>query len=103
MQKKKLVLLALEITLAAILIPVVYWVAAKLLIEPIERHVFEEVPTGLVFLMVIGFDVGWVIAMKVWKLKRIDIKIILTLLVLTLSASALTCLVALGAMAGAFM
>ena len=98
----KYVIIGLEVVSSAILIPIVYWVACKSLIEPIELYIFEDIPTWLVFFIVLGFDVGWVVIMRLWPLKNMNIKIILTLLVLTLSASVLTCLVALCAMRAAF-
>jgi hypothetical protein len=104
MQKKKRILLlrGLQLVSLAILLPLTYWVALKLLIEPIEYYVFEQIPTWLVFFIVGAFDVGWIMAMRMWPLRNINIKIILTLLVLTLSASVLSCLLALGALRDAF-
>jgi hypothetical protein len=102
-KRQKYVVIGLEVVSLAILLPVVYWFAVKLLIEPIGRYIFEDIPTWLVFFIVLGFDVGWVVIMRLWPLKNMNIKIILTLLVLTLSASVLTCLVVLSAMRGAFV
>jgi len=49
------------------------------------------IPVKLSALIVFGLDVAWIIAMKKWShMKNIHIKIILTLLVLTLSAIILT-------------
>ena len=84
-------------------IPVVYWLTFKLLLEPVEIYVFGKIPTWLVFLIVIGVNIGWIVVMKVWSLKSIYIKIVLTLLVFTLSASFLTCFVVLRALSGAFV
>ncbi len=102
-KRRKILLVSLKAVGLAVLIPVVYWIAFKLLLDPVEVFVFEKIPTWLVFLIVIGVNIGWIVVMKVWPLKSIYIKIVLTLLVFTLSASFLTCLVALRALSGAFV
>lgn len=61
--------------------------------EPINRHMPNWFfgPIGL--FIILGFDIIWIIGMKIWKLKSVRIKIIkkiLCVLVFALSASVLT-------------
>lgn len=75
-----------------ILTPFVYLFAARLLSDTIRFHVYEKIPSPLVVLAVLSFDVIWMIVMALLPSKIRKIKVILTWLVLTLSASALTSL-----------
>jgi len=87
-----------EIVFLAILTPVIYLGATRLLFEPINFHMGYWFFSWLGFFIVLGFDVVWVVLMKLWPLKNIKVKIVLTLLVLTLSASVLTCWIVLNAL-----
>lgn len=52
---------------------------------------WRMIPVKLSALIVLGLDVAWIIAVKKWlRIKNVHIKIILILLVLTLSAIILT-------------
>ncbi len=92
MQKKKrsFPFNPLEITLLVILTIVIYVGTFRMLLGPINKSMIS---TQLVYLMVAGFNVIWFIAMKLWPLKNIRIKIVLSILVLTLSASLLSCFI----------
>lgn len=104
MQEKspKIPLTPFEVVFLAILSLIIYLSTFILLREPIEYYVFEEIPTWLVFLVILGFDVAWTIGVCLWPLKNIKVKIVLTVIVLTLSASILTCLYVLHILRGAF-
>ena len=83
-----------EIVFLGIVAIAVYVGATLLLGEPINRHMPNWFfgPIGL--FMILGFDIIWVIGMKIWKLKSVQVKIIkkiLSVLVFALSASVLTC------------
>ena len=78
-----------------ILTPIIYWAGFRLLFEPINYLMGEWFFTPLGLFAVLGFDVVWIIIIRLWPLRNIHVKIVLTLLVLTLSASVLTCLVVL--------
>ena len=90
MQKKKrsFPFSPLEAILLAILVLIIYVGSFKMLFRPINKSMLS---TQSACLMVIGFDVIWCIAMKMWPLKNIRIKIVLSILVFTLSASVVSC------------
>ena len=82
-----------------ILIPVIYLGGFVLLVVWQERscpYFFESNPYGLSYFIVLGFDVVWVILMKLWPYKNIKVKIVFTLLVFILSALVLTDLFIIG-------
>lgn len=82
-----------EIALLAVLTPIAYIGGFVLLAIWQERRYpdfFESNPYGLSYLIVLGFDVIWIIAMKLWPFKNIKVKIVLTWLVFILSALILT-------------
>jgi hypothetical protein len=63
-EKRKLPLSGWEIVCLAILIPIVYWRATLLLGKPMNLYMpywFSE-PLGI--LVVLGFDIIWVVLMK---------------------------------------
>jgi len=102
-KKRKILLISLEVISLAIILPIFYWYTLKLVIDPIEIHVFEVIPTMLFFLIVIGFDILWIVLMRACPRINIHIKVVLTVLILTLSASFLTCLIVLQALSDAFV
>ena len=87
-QTRKFPFSPLEIILLVILVLIIYVGSFRMLLWPIDESMLS---TQLACLMVIGFDVIWCIAMKIWPLKNIRIKIVLSILVFTLSASVLSC------------
>lgn len=92
MQEKnpKIPLTSFEIVFLAILIPIIY-LGAVISIFGKEYYLpWRMVSVKLVVFIVLGFDMIWVILMKFWPLKYTRAKVLLTLLVLTLSAIILT-------------
>lgn len=112
MQKKidKTRLSRLDIVFLVIATLLVYIGAIKLLFIPIgeafySRAIYQQrISLGLVFLILLGFDVAWIVLMRLWPLKNIPkrLSIFLTVLVLTLSASVFTCFLVLDAFERAF-
>lgn len=72
-----------------LLTPIIFLGASKLLVGPIEFYLYERVSISRVFCIVLAFDVIWVILMILWPLKKIHIKVVVTLFVLALSAAVL--------------
>lgn len=88
-----------EIVLWVILTPIIYLGTTMLLFKPMNSvYMPDWFFSWLGFFIVLGFDVVWFVIMRLWPLKNIKVKIVLTLLVITLSASVLTCWVALNAL-----
>jgi hypothetical protein len=90
-----------EVILTMIFIPIIFYGAMRILIKPMNSPHMPNWffgPIGL--LIVIGFDVLWLIAMRLWVFKGIKVKIFLTLLVLTLSSSIITCWILLNSLSG---
>ena len=105
MQEKKQKLRRWEIVSMAILTPIIFSVATMLLLRPIENVVYyphRKISTLVAFLVDLGFDVAWIIIMKLWPLENIKVKIVLTLLVLTFSAAILTCFIIIDGLSRAF-
>lgn len=107
MQEKnqKLLLICLEVVSLATLIPVFYWGTFKLLFVPLVDVVYypdRKISTLMAFLIVLGFDVAWIALMRLCPRDKFHVKVVLTLLVLTLSAVILTCFVWADALEGAF-
>ena len=92
MQEKnpKISLTPFEIVLLAILIPIIYLGAVISIFGKEYNLPWRMVSVRLVVFIVLGFDMIWVILMKFWPLKYTRAKVLLTLLVLTLSAIILT-------------
>ena len=74
-----------------LLVPVVYAIGVIFLYEPINYFMDDWFFTWRGVLTVLGFDVIWIIIMVLCPLGSIKVKVVLTLLVLALSASVLTC------------
>ena len=74
-----------------LLIPIVYAIGVIFLYEPINYFMDDWFFTWRGILTVLGFDVIWIIIMVLCPLGSIKVKVVLTLLVLALSASVLTC------------
>jgi len=108
-KKQKFPLGPLEVVFLAILTPIIYVSTVRLLLGPIELAFYPHVPyesrsisTWMVLLAVLAFDVAWMLSMRSWPLKSIPrrLRIFLTVFVLTLSTSVLTCFVALDILEG---
>ena len=74
-----------------VLIPIVYAIGVIFLYEPINYFMDDWFFTWQGVLTVLGFDVIWIIIMVLCPLRSIKVKVVLTLFVLALSASVLTC------------
>ena len=85
-KKKKILLWCLQ---SALLIPLVFLVASKLLAWPVEFYRYERISIRLAFYIVLGLDIFWFIIVILFPFKNIGAKIALILLVLTLSAALL--------------
>ena len=85
-EKKKTLLWCLG---SALLAPVIFLGASKLLAELIEIYVYDRISIRLAFSIVLGFDIAWIIIMILCPLKNMGAKIALILFVLTLSAAIL--------------
>lgn len=104
-KRQKILLICLEVISLAILLPIFYWGTFKLLFVPLVDVVYypdRKISTLIAFLVVLGFDVVWVILMKLCPRDKIHVKVVLTLLVLTFSAVILTCFVWADALDAAF-
>jgi hypothetical protein len=92
--KRTILLICLEVVSLAVMIPLIYWSACKLLFVPLGDAVTgsgSKISAGAVVLMVSVFDVAWIILMRLCPRDQIHVKIVLTLLVLTLSAVVVSC------------
>ena len=54
------------------------------------HHYLLRIPEGLSYLIILGFDLAWIVGMKFLPLKNIRIKIISTWLILLASAVAIS-------------
>jgi hypothetical protein len=89
-KKRKLPLSSLEVVSLVIMLPVIY-LGSLMLIFGKEYHLPWRIVSGEIAISIIlVFDVIWIIMMSLWPPKITRAKLILTLLVLTLSAIALT-------------
>ncbi|MHC4654524.1 MAG: hypothetical protein ACYS91_05825 [Planctomycetota bacterium] len=62
-------------------------VLGRFLICVIEGYVCQIIPPWLAFILVLGFDISWIVLMVKWKgLKNIYVKIFITWLVIVMSA-----------------
>ena len=110
MQKKidKTRLSRLDIVFLVIATPIIYLGGIKLLFVPLVDAIYyphRKIFTGIAFLIILAFDAVWVVLMRYRPLKNIPrrLKIFLTVLVLTLSAIVLSCLVIADALEKAFV
>jgi len=93
-EKRKFPLSSFEVVCLAIILPVIY-LGSVLLIYGKEYHlpwriVYIVAGEAAAITIILAFDVVWVIMVLLRAQKRTRTKLILTLLVLTLSAIALT-------------
>ncbi len=97
-KKRKFPLSIPEVVFLVIFIPIIFYKTMRILIKPMNSYAPYWFSTWMGFLAVLGFDILWIIAMKLLLLKNIRVKIYLTLLVLTLSFSILACWILLNAL-----
>jgi hypothetical protein len=83
-----------EIVCLVILTPLIYLFGCFVMLNTEfdypHRHLWYYVPEGLSYLIILGFDVAWVVGMRLLPLKNKRPKIILTWFVLLMSAVALS-------------
>jgi hypothetical protein len=102
-EKCKLLLICIKVIFLAILTAAIYVGSYVLLSGPIDLLISKGVSTLVAFVVILGFDVFWIVLMKLWPLRKIHVKIVLTLIVFAVSASILTCFVVVPVLRDAFM
>lgn len=74
----------------------IFWDVVRFLVDLIEGYVCQIIPLWLVFILVLGFDISWIVLMVKWSgLKNIHIKIFITWVVIVMSALVLFALIGL--------
>ncbi len=101
-KNRKLLLISLEVLSLAVLIPIIYWSAVRLLLVPIADMLYGRLPTALVILIVLLFDLLCIALIILWPHGKVHARVLLTLLVFTFSAVVITCLVVAEALDKAF-
>jgi ABC-type phosphate/phosphonate transport system permease subunit len=87
---KKRLSVTSEVIILIILAVGLYLGELKLLVDPIS--IMGDWPFSTQFFAaVLTFDVIWFVTIRVWPLKNVHVKIILTILVVTFSAAIMTC------------
>jgi hypothetical protein len=104
-EKKEKLLLGLEVVLLAIFTlglvfsafsTEIFWIVVRFLVDLIEGYVCQIMPLWLVFILVLGFDISWILLMVKWKgLKNIYVKIFITWVVIVISGFVLFALIGL--------
>jgi hypothetical protein len=103
-QRKEFPLRTWQIVLMVILTPIIFGGGYGILYKSIIKiWVLRRMPISLSFFLILAFDAGWLIMMIKLPLKSIKLKIILTWLIVVLSASLMTYLFILDILRGAFM
>jgi len=109
MQEKnqKILLISLEVISLAIILPIFYWGTLKLVLAPIEDAYYTSradpiLPIWGVVVLILSIDAIWIVLMKLCPKDKIHIKLVLTLLVLTLSAAVLSGFFVIEALSKAF-
>ena len=97
-KRQKFRLSPLEIVCLVILTPIIYLGGIKLLLVPIGKafyphtsYVYGGIYIWIVFIILLGFNVVWLVLMKLWPLRNVKVKIILTWFVFILSAVVMSC------------
>jgi hypothetical protein len=101
-EKRKLVLIPLEVIFLLLAIPIIYWGGVKLLIGPIADILYGRLPSAVFVLIVLFFDLLWLAVIILWPAGKVHARILLTVLVLTFSAVVVTCFVVAEALDKAF-
>lgn len=94
-EKRRLLMICLEVVSLGGLLPLFYWGTLRLFLEPICDVFYYTYKIRVLgaFLIVAGFDAVWLVLMWLCPKERIHAKVILTLLVLTFSAAVVSCFV----------
>ncbi len=89
-KKRKQLLLRLEYVSLSILVPIIYLSVVRLIFGKEYNLPWRIISNELALTIILGFDIIWVISMIAFPFKNKHIKILITLLVLTISAIILT-------------
>ncbi len=89
-KKRKFPLSKLDIVLSAVLSPVIYIGSVMLLFGREYKLPWRMISEGIAVMLVMGFDLIWIVLMIFGPLRNTRAKVLLTLSVLTLSAIILT-------------
>jgi hypothetical protein len=105
--RHRILFICLEVVCLATLLPVFYWGTLKLVLAPIENmyytsHANPILPIWGVVVLILAIDTIWIVLMRLCPKDKFDIKIVLTLLVLTVSAAVLSGFVVIEALSKAF-
>ncbi|HLB73436.1 MAG TPA: hypothetical protein VJJ98_05420 [Sedimentisphaerales bacterium] len=106
-KKQKILLISLEVISLAALLPIFYWGTLKLVLAPIEDMYYTSrahpiLPIWGVIVLILVIDAIWIVLMKLCPKDKIHIKVVLTLLLLTVSAAVLSGFVVIEALSKAF-
>lgn len=105
-KKRKILLICLEATSLAIILPIFYWGTLKLVLGPIENAYYTSrvpiIPIWAVVVLIVAINIIWVMLMRMCPEDSINIKVVLTLLILTVSAAILSGFVVIEALSKAF-
>jgi hypothetical protein len=104
-KNRKVMAIRLEVISLIVLLPLFYWGTVKLLFVPLIDWAYypnRKISTLAVFIIVLSFDIVWLLLMKLCFRDKKHVKIITTLFVLAFSAAILTCFVVAEALEGAF-
>ncbi|MHC4068355.1 MAG: hypothetical protein ACYS18_04565 [Planctomycetota bacterium] len=89
-EKRKFPLRVWEIAFLAILLLVIFFLAVWLLIMPLNE-ISRWISTPVLFGVIIGVDAIWLLSMYLPTPKYIKLKIVITCLLLTLTAAVIAC------------
>ena len=74
----------------------IFWDVVRFLVDLIDGYVCQIIPLWSVFIVVLGFDISWIVLMVKWKgLKNIHVKIFITWPIIVMSAFVLFALIGL--------
>ena len=100
-ENREHLLIVLDVVLLIIVVPILFAGAYFLLFEIARHYALPEIPYWLAPL-VLCFDVLWIVLILLSSWINIHVKVILTILVFTLSASVLFWLFAMWVLSGVF-
>ncbi len=107
--KRKILLICLEVISLAVILPIFYWGTLKLALAPIEKTFYSHdlydqpiFPIWGAVVLILAIDAIWILLMKLCPKDKIHTKVVVTLLVLTLSAAVLSGFVVVEALSKAF-
>ena len=108
-KKRQILLIFLETVSLTIVIPTLFFSTVRLLLGPIEDAFYphdlyehRNISTWMVFGFILVFNILWIMLIRLCPKDKTHVKIILTLLMFTLSVAILTCFIIIDALSGAF-